>query len=655
MLVESDCLATVLDMNKKVLHLCSIVVMVLLFSVENQSQRKDTLDPQSPNWNRLAREDIQALQLNTFFGRQLQSSEQEHMHWVAKVARFLRGGLALSKKDDLKALAKMTREEVVTFFTSQPVFYDAVLDFNLYFLGFRMGKLKNNGEYASELYNFGNALHSAISTARGGDYFSILNLYPPAVVLPFSNLDPSIIEQFPEYPDKEGFLKLSSLEQKLALIDHVQVIMKDLDAALKSNKKTVAEACNELNPIRFLYSYLGIHYNFVSKNQNHKDAEAEFGNKCYVDADLATTLDAPLQYAAAYEAWREVVKDFDKSNYKVFGLNDLKEVPLPGQEQSLVFRNGIFGQVLANSSTNFNRKRGAYILSKFFCDDLTPINVEMPETHTGGAHGSEPSCYACHYKLDPMAGFFRNHGLFFADYSKENTITFDDFATVNKDEYQKAWLADAQSGRQWNVGYVRSEKNDKLNSYGESLEDLFKIIRGSYEYKRCIVKRLFKFATDDTQVMDGGYIEGLSQTFDQESEVNSAKAIKDLFVKVALSKTFAQDDRNPQTCYDADPLSQSALPCAVRFVIEKNCTQCHDSTLSFSGLDMTTWSETTPGSFGFFHVDENGVVLDRTESITRIIDRLTTNDPKKRMPKKMHMDAAHREQLYLWLNQELQK
>ncbi len=65
---------------------------------------------------------------------------------------------------------------------------------------------------------------------------------------------------------------------------------------------------------------------------------------------------------------------------------------------------------LANSSTNYNRKRAAYVLKRFFCDDLNPVGFEDPAEHIGGAHGSQTSCYACHYKLDPMAGFFRNHG-----------------------------------------------------------------------------------------------------------------------------------------------------------------------------------------------------------------------------------------------------
>ena len=38
---------------------------------------------------------------------------------------------------------------------------------------------------------------------------------------------------------------------------------------------------------------------------------------------------------------------------------------------------------LKNSSTNYNRRRGAYLLKHFFCDDLTPVGFDDPQQHVG--------------------------------------------------------------------------------------------------------------------------------------------------------------------------------------------------------------------------------------------------------------------------------
>src|SRR5581483_2430968 len=122
------------------------------------------------------------------------------------------------------------------------------------------------------------------------------------------------------------------------------------------------------------------------------------------------------------------------------------------------FTNTVFTRTLQttlpNSSTNYDRKRAAYILQRFFCDDLTPVNVEAPAQHGGSEHASNPSCFACHYKLDPMAGFFRTLGIDFKDYSQKTYIVFDDGAYTNSANYWKAWQPGPDATHPYNVGYV---------------------------------------------------------------------------------------------------------------------------------------------------------------------------------------------------------
>src|SRR5262249_21481589 len=130
------------------------------------------------------------------------------------------------------------------------------------------------------------------------------------------------------------------------------------------------------------------------------------------------------------------------------------------------------GMALGNSSTNFNRKRAAYMLKCFFGDALGPTGAERRQEHDAGAHGSQPSCYACHHKLDPMAGFFRAHGAYFFDYSRSPDIIFDDLASKDRALYEAVWKRASKLPPAWNVGYIRSARYHSYNSYGTSMGDL---------------------------------------------------------------------------------------------------------------------------------------------------------------------------------------
>src|SRR5258705_3776720 len=123
----------------------------------------------------------------------------------------------------------------------------------------------------------------------------------------------------------------------------------------------------------------------------------------------------------------EEIETFEPSVYQPTSVADFKRFDLsafPTRQKWLSF--GFEqGMALGNSSTNFNRKRSAYVLKRFFCDDLIPIGFESPQEHVSGAHGSQTTCFACHHKLDPMAGFFRSYGAYFFDYSRSPDIIFD--------------------------------------------------------------------------------------------------------------------------------------------------------------------------------------------------------------------------------------
>ena len=246
-------------------------------------------------------------------------------------------------------------------------------------------------------------------------------------------------------------------------------------------------------------------------------------------------------------------------------------------------------QNLTNSSTNFNRRRAAYILDRFFCDDLTPVNVESIGEHGDNQHGSDTTCFACHYRLDPLAGFFKDYGATFTNFRDADSIIFDDMTPMDKATYDRAWLASPGSGRKWNIGYIRSLNREDLNDYGTDL-NLFRIIREAPEVRKCIVKRMHQYFIAEEQTMDAGFVEYLTEEFVRTSAINSSQAIKELAAKIVLSRAFLEPVREPEVCYDFAPgyVPGESPPCRVSYILEKNCASC--SRIRREGnLDLSRW------------------------------------------------------------------
>jgi hypothetical protein len=118
-----------------------------------------------------------------------------------------------------------------------------------------------------------------------------------------------------------------------------------------------------------------------------------------------------------------------------------------------------------NSSTNANRRRGARVLDMLFCDDLTPINFVPGNDHTQNRHASEAGCASCHYKLDPMAGVFRNIGQFGNQHTLiyHKAMIFDDQKIITGPELQSYLHQWKNTDGNWNSGWVRSLTNPEKN------------------------------------------------------------------------------------------------------------------------------------------------------------------------------------------------
>jgi hypothetical protein len=312
-------------------------------------------------------------------------------------------------------------------------------------------------------------------------------------------------------------------------------------------------------------------------------------------------------------------------------------------------------QSLTNSSTNYNRKRAAYVLDRFFCDDLIPINVENVAEHQGDRHASDPACMACHYRLDPMAGFFKDYGIMFTAFTRANTIVFDDMATMEKATYEQAWLAPSHSARRWNIGYVRSVKDDALNSYGENLEDLFRIVKTAPEVKRCVVKRMNEYFVGDSGTIDAGFLDYLTERFVETSARNSTLAFKETAAQIVLSRAFTTRDPEAGTCYDVAPGhgGDESPPCRVNHLLQRHCVSCHGGARLSAGLDLSRWVRGPDGRMTFPHAPEPGQSRPRGTTFQQMVDRLSSSNPDTRMPLDRHMSPLERQELFVWATEML--
>jgi hypothetical protein len=360
----------------------------------------------------------------------------------------------------------------------------------------------------------------------------------------------------------------------------------------------------------------------------------------------------------------EIVLDPLLGSQKVKDLSEWKALDIVsyGFKRPTRYDTYSFWLEFLNSSTNFNRRRAAYILKTYFCDDLVPINIALPSEHGKSKHASDPACASCHYKLDPMGGFFRNYS-YDGDYSKLDFMAFDDgkvLDSVQKEQYLANWRNPKGSAREWNIGFIRSIKNESENDYGESLEDLSTIIKSAPEVKQCLNKRMAEYFLGRGQVFDGAWLSELSTNFTNITPAQEANASTVAFKKVAkellLSNTFSQRNPEPSKCYDFGKTSKNdSLPCEISHIVSKHFISCHSGDGATGGLNMAEWNSKPEGKGYFTHLDTNGTQLNPLDSFQRILDSLSTQDESKLMPYLQSMPAVERAQLFKWTQNELQK
>lgn len=587
--------------------------------------------------------------------------------WIEKTARLLRGGEGLGPDDDLDALMKLPEEEIARRFMRDARFGDTVLDFNLFMLGFKPDRLKAGGTYLHAAFDFPNAVASAQALLAGGDYLKLFDLEGPFYMAPLSRV--------PEDAPTGDEAGLTPAQLRLKAMDELRAALLAVIAPGKAPTRPDGDAyCDQVYDLiarretltkRFVRGFDDAEV-FVLKRGRVIDAPFEGVWKAAAaecDGQPGVWVDIPLLVAALERALAQLersvaeILSFEADRYRprsvgefrAFDLGALVNVPswlAFGHEQSVA---------LGNSSTNFNRKRAAYVLKRFFCDDIVAAPPEPPPAH-GGAK-AETSCIACHAKLDPMAGFFRGRGAYFYDYGRMDAIVFDDLSTAAREKYEAAWRAPPGAGRDWNIGYIRSAAAPAGNDYGSTLADLSRIIRSAPEAKRCLVRRLFEYMVAPDQMIDSGWLDHLTAAFEREAAVNASDAFKNTMLRIAQSRAYRTRDLAPRQCYDHAPGANpdEAPPCRIAHVLKKSCAGCHDSAEDGDGnLDLSRWIKAPDGRHHTFpHLDKFWDQVAPEETLTKLVERLATRDPKLRMPKNRVMRADEREELMQWARNEL--
>jgi hypothetical protein len=489
------------------------------------------------------------------------------------------------------------------------------------------------------VYRFPNAIDSAKNVVECGDYLSLFELRQPVYVYPVPEVDARTDGR-------------SHDEMRDQFVTALEFYLNEIE---NDDGVSLAELCDH-----FMQSGASLGNTLFEMglpgNVAYSSAEwlVDIRNSCASRGSTLESFSGTIRRVlrSFEDLLNAVERTSPESGRDVTTVAKLSTTAFGDDGKFIQFTTNV-RQSLTNSSTNYNRKRAAYVLDRFFCDDLTPVNVESIEEHSDNRHGSDQSCYACHYRLDPMAGFFKDYGIALYSFAGADSIIFDDMVTMDKTEYQSAWLAPEDSGRRWNIGYIRSLDRHELNDYGSDLEGLFHIIKTSPEVKRCVVKRMHEYFTSEDQMIDAGYLDYLTKHFVESSSENAARAFKELAARLVLSRVFLERDPETESCYDFAPGHQSGQspPCNVRYLLEKNCISCHGATRQEGGLDLSSWVATSDGEMSFLHVSRLGRHFEKETTFASITARLSHPDPRKRMPLDRHMDTLERQELFLWADE----
>lgn len=594
----------------------------------------------------------------------VETTEQRLM-WLEKVGQLLLHGETLAAGDILRYLGT-SRQAVVNELMTRPSFIETTVDFGLYFLGFKANRLFYFNDFlagSSASSEYAAAIHAAREVGSNGNFLALLDHEHPLFL---TQLDDAQVPDRLKNPMADPAApRPTPAEIRVIIRTELTRLWDEMETATTAADRDLPKFCSLLSKSDSgnLVGNYGLSFDTALRMTFSDTGPFVVSfQRCNFDSTLPapepdwTELNATVKRLRSETfAALDLVDSLVTRAYAPKSSSDLVQMdgrPLGISPRSAGFAPFAFWNRLQNSSTNYNRRRASYVLKRYFCDDLTPINVQVPADHASDRHGSDPSCQSCHYKLDPMAGFFRNIGFFGADLTGSPVLFFDDMASKPSAEYAQAWAAPAGSSRALNVGFIRSNVHESANSYGDNLQDLFAVIKTAPEARQCLVRRLYEYYVSPTQAFDGGYLEYLTQQFNEITATSgSAQAYRQTITTLLTSNGFGQTDPNSAQCYDYAPGDdpRGKPPCQIAAILQRNCASCHQGDSSAAGLNLAVWRKNERGEFSFPHRD----IQDRRSTLGLVLDRLTSGDEQKRMPLKMDMPPADLDKLFTWLNKAL--
>lgn len=600
----------------------------------------------------------------------------------------------------LASLGGKAPDQVLDHFLADEAFLLTLLDFNMFFFGYKVDSLFSPGTedsaFDSRVFDLPAAINSVLAYSAGGDYLKLLDYQQAVFVEPLGKPSLSYLSDEAEAitgENAEGLRKLQPAAQREII---PAGISRSLDEAVAATGQGDAkEACKALGHtpgmgLRALNELLFESSIPSALRSPVRSALQDVADACdpQVLGESVAKGTFSVELREAHELWEETLKTVAKLPERgigPLGVNDIQVLP-DWRSRSITDKSmdkalGLqFFLDHANSSTNGNRRRAAYVLRTYFCDNLIPVAVVNLTEHTeGDKHASDPNCRSCHFKLDPMAGFFRTHGAVGLDFddpavvaelrkvlpspgSEPIAFLFDDQTTLTQAE-KEAFYANWKKGAGWDVGYIRSAGDPSRNAYGDGLDGLFKIIRSAPEVRQCLAQRLAEYFIGGNLTFDLAWMQKIAAAL--EPATNSSQALRSAVKLIVNSRAFRAQNPLAGECHDLSPQatatgSDDRPPYEFSSILEKNCVACHNSAQPAQGLDLSIWRRTgTDGVEGFSHTSDNGKsFVPPCESLALLKQRISSVDPATAMPPGGAMAATQKEKLFLWLekrHQECQK
>ncbi len=164
----------------------------------------------------------------------------EKRWWIDKTAKLLRAGEGIGPDDDIEALLKMSEEEIARHFMNDARFGDALLDFNMYVMGFKADDIKTDGAYNGHAFDFPNTISASQALLSDGDYFKLFDLEGPLFMAPLRReVDPENM-----LPEDAG---LTAAQLRRKVVDEMKAVFAGLAASAAAQMASNGqELCRKL-------------------------------------------------------------------------------------------------------------------------------------------------------------------------------------------------------------------------------------------------------------------------------------------------------------------------------------------------------------------------------------------------------------------------